>query len=224
MLERIQKDCQGNPELSELKSQLNEISNKVVSVQPLDRQTAWGFPTVSLANADESTKREKWNMAGSPLENLQTGTGKPLIHTRWIENEQLVAKKNHMQNSIKRFNHEAKMKAGQTFGTEEYTEKNKASSGSNRVFVPFTPNAQRLSSNLKVVHDKGLTQGRRALPDRPEEQAIMATKKGLMRECHGEREDAIHGQESRQDQILGNKKLYGDEIMQTGPTAFLRNL
>ena len=84
------------PELSELKSQMSSVPPKVVSVQPTDKLTAWGFPSMNLTNADDDAKRQKWNQAGSPNEGLQTGTGKPLIHTRWIENEHLVDRGNHM--------------------------------------------------------------------------------------------------------------------------------
>lgn len=129
-----------------------------------------------------------------------------------------------MQNSIKRFNHETKLKAGETFGTDEHNENSKTNKGSARQFVQFVPNAQRLTNDLKVVRGEGLAQGRRANPQRSQEKAIFETKKGLLRETHGERQDAIVGQASRQDQILGNKKLYGDEISQTGPTQFLKQL
>lgn len=104
-----------------------------------------------------------------------------------------------MQNSIKRFNHDAKMKAGQTFGTEEFQENKKNTRGSSRAFVQFEPNAQRLTNDLKVVRGEGLRNGARANPGRSQEKAIFEAKKGLLRETHGERQDKIEGQESRMD-------------------------
>lgn len=86
-LEKIEADCKAVPGLKDIKKEMATVPAKVNSVVPSDRQTAWGFPSMSLANADEKAKRAKWNKAGSPTESLQTGTGKPLIHTRWIENE-----------------------------------------------------------------------------------------------------------------------------------------
>ena len=54
--------------------------------------TAFGFPTIHIQN--EKHNEILKNKAGIPHENTKNATGEPLVHTKYIENEQLISKDN----------------------------------------------------------------------------------------------------------------------------------